>query len=430
MTKQPYAPPLLRHPIDATVRVPGSKSITNRALLLAALAEGVSHLRGCLDADDPRYFLQALRDLNVPVEVSSDRTSVTITGTGGRFPAEEADLFLGNAGTATRFLCAALTLGQGSYRIDGVARMRERPIQDLLDGLGALGADCTSELATGCPPVRIRATGLDGGVCRLAGNVSSQFLSAVLMVAPLARRDVVIELTSGLVSRPYIDMTIAMMRQFGVEVGEPRTGKFVVECGQRYSATEYDVEPDASSASYFMAAAALTGGRVVLPGLGAVSLQGDTRFADVIAQMGCEVDYRHEGLVIQGKAHMNGVDIDMNEISDTVMTLAAIAPFADSPTTIRNVAHIRVKETDRLAAISTELGRIGVRTEATGSSITVYPGPVRAAQIETYDDHRMAMSFAIAGIRAGGIEILNPGCVAKTFPTFFEVLEEAIASSR
>lgn len=430
MTTASYAPPVMAHPMDATVHVPGSKSITNRALLLAALAEGTTHLAGCLDADDPRYFVEALLKLGVPVEVSSDRSAIAITGTGGRFPATEADLFLGNAGTATRFLCAALTLGTGVYRIDGVPRMRERPIEDLLAGLRCLGATCASEMDTGCPPIRITANGLAGGACTLRGNVSSQYLSAILMVAPLARQDVEIQLSSQLVSRPYIDMTLAMMARFGVAVSEPAPGTFAIVSGQAYRGRPYAVEPDASSASYFMAAAAVTGGRVILPGLGEGSLQGDTRFAEVLRAMGCAVAGTPGGLVVQGGARLTGVNVDMNAISDTVMTLAAIAPFADSPTTIRNVAHIRAKETDRLEAVSTELGRLGIKTETTDSSITIYPGPVQPARIHTYDDHRMAMSFAVTGLRAPGIEILDPRCVGKTFPTFFDVLERAIADSR
>jgi 3-phosphoshikimate 1-carboxyvinyltransferase len=412
-----------RAPVDATVHVPGSKSITNRALLVAGLADGVSELHGALYSDDTRYMAAALNDLGITVESDEAGERFTVHGGGGTLPAPQADLFVGNSGTSMRFLVAALPLGQGSYRIDGIPRMRKRPIQPLLDALITLGAEVASEEGTGCPPIRVTGGGLAGGPVRMAGDQSSQYFSALLMAAPYARRDVEIEVIGDLVSKPYMPMTAAVMRAFGVhsELDTTTWRHFLVPAGQRYRARSYQIEPDASNASYFFAAAAVTGGRVRIEGLGTDSTQGDLRFVDVLEAMGADVTISSDAVEVTGPAdgQLRGVDLDLNAISDTAQTLAAIAPFASGPTTIRGVGHARLKETDRVAAVANELRKLGQSVEEFEDGLTITPAPVTPAEIETYDDHRMAMSFAIAGLRASGVRILDPGCVAKTFPDFF-----------
>lgn len=422
----------LDRPVDATVVVPGSKSITNRALLIAALADGHSELTGSLFSDDTRYMAAALNAVGIPVESDEDSCRFRIDGSNGAIPAASADLFVGNAGTAMRFLVAALTLGHGRYRIDGVPRMRQRPIGPLLDALRQLGAHAVSEAGTDCPPVLIEAAGLRGGVARIPGDLSSQFFSALLIAAPYAREGVEIAVIGDLVSKPYMTMTAAVMRDFGVgtEIDTDHWRTFRVPAGQRYQGRLYHVEPDASNASYFFAAAAVTGGRVRVDGLGAASTQGDLDFVRVLESMGARVTIADEFTEVSGPpgGRLHGVDLDLNAISDTAQTLAAIAPFADSPTTIRGVHHARLKETDRVAAVATELRRLGQQVEEFPDGLTITPGPIRPASIETYDDHRMAMSFAIAGLRSPGITILDPACVGKTFPGYFAELERLRSS--
>lgn len=413
----------LRRPPDAVVDVPGSKSITNRALLLAALADGRSQIENALYSDDTRYMAAALCGLGIDVAEEEDAARYVVLGGGGSFPARKADLFVGNAGTAARFLTATAALGHGVFRIDGVRRMRQRPIGDLLDALQQLGVDARSEEENGCPPIIVRANGLRGGVATIRADVSSQYVSAVLMVAPLSVEGVELHLEGELVSEPYIELTVRMMEQWGAVVGRPDPRTYRVPGGQKYVARTYSVEPDASSASYFLAAAAVTGGRVRVPGLGPHALQGDVAFAGVLEQMGCSVDVDENGVEVRGPDRLRGVDVDMNAVSDTVMTLAAIAPFADRPTRIRNVAHIRHKETDRIHALVTELRRLGVCAEERDDGLLIHPcDRLAPCTVQTYDDHRMAMSFAVAGLRAPGIRIADPDCVAKTFPDFFERL--------
>ncbi len=415
-------------PIDAVVHVPGSKSITNRALLAAALARGESELTGALHSDDTTYMAAALNALGIAVEVDEPGERFAVNGGDGSLPATEADLFVGNAGTAMRFLTAALPLGHGRYRIDGVPRMRKRPIAPLLDALRQLGADATSEEGTGCPPVIVRAHGLPGGRCAMTGDQSSQYFSALLLAAPYAVKGVEIDVLGDLVSKPYMPMTAAVMAAFGVEVELDQVDwrSFRVRPGQRYRGMRFRVEPDASNASYFFAAAAVTGGRVRVEGLGRDSTQGDLHFVDVLAAMGANVTIAREFVEVAGpeEGKLRGVDLDLNPISDTAQTLAAIAPFATGPTTIRGIAHARLKETDRVAAMATELRKLGQVVEERPDGLTIHPRPVVPASIATYDDHRMAMSFAIAGLRAPGIQIEHPECVAKTFPDFFARLDQ------
>jgi 3-phosphoshikimate 1-carboxyvinyltransferase len=413
--------------LDATVVVPGSKSITNRALLVAALADGESELRGALHSDDTLYMAGALNALGVPVESDEAGASFHVVGGGGTFPAAEAELFVGNSGTTMRFLTAALPLGHGRYRIDGVPRMRLRPIAPLIAALNDLGADARSELGTGCPPIVVQSDGLPGGQTQMAGDLSSQYFSALLLSAPYARNGVAVDVLGDLVSKPYLPMTSGVMVAFGVtaDLDTDTWSRLAVRPGQRYMGRVYQIEPDASNASYFFAAAAVTGGRVRVDGLGRNSTQGDLRFVEVLRAMGAEVAIGDDFTEVQGPPNgdLRGVDLDLGPISDTAQTLAAIAPFATGATTIRGVGHARLKETDRVAALVTELRRLGQEVEEFPDGLRITPRPIEATDIHTYDDHRMAMSFAVAALRAPGIRLLDPGCVAKTFPGFFDVLD-------
>jgi 3-phosphoshikimate 1-carboxyvinyltransferase len=416
----------LSRPPRTTVRVPGSKSITNRALILAALSHPAkgSELRGALQSEDTEVLIDALRALDIRVRTAWPDGVVHVRrGVFGRIiPAESTDLFVANSGTSMRFLTALVSLGQGRYRIDGVSRMRERPIEDLLAALRQLGVRASSEQQNGYPPVRIEANGLDGGRVQIRGDVSSQFLSALLMAAPLARSEITIDVDGPIVSAPYVAMTIAMMAKFGVDIDTDGKSYFRVPTRPWYDARSLDIEPDASAASYFFGAAAITRGEVTVVGLGSSSLQGDVRFVDVLEKMGCRVFRGPHAYTVAG-GPLRGVDIDMNQISDCVMTLAAVACFASSPTTIRNVAHIRHKETDRLQALATELRKIGPRVEESADGLTIIPAALHGATIDTYNDHRMAMSMALVGLTIPGIVIRNPACVGKTYPRFFEDLE-------
>jgi 3-phosphoshikimate 1-carboxyvinyltransferase len=417
----------LSRPPKVTIRVPGSKSITNRALVLAALAARHHScvLHNVLRSEDTEVMMACLRSLGFQIRGDGDTVTVSLCCSGecGTIPAKVADLFVGNSGTTMRFLTALVSLGHGRFRLDGVPRMRERPIGDLLDALRQLGVRAFSENNDGFPPVVVETSGLDGGVVRIKGQLSSQFLSGLLMAAPLARGDVTIEVDGPLVSEPYVAMTVAMMRHFGATVDATNKGCFFAPGGQTYRVQEYVIEPDASAASYFFAASAITGGSVTVADLGRDSLQGDVQFARVLEQMGCQVTPTQNHVTVVGGA-LRGVNADMNAISDTVMTLAAVACFAAGPTTIRNVAHIRHKETDRLRALATELGRVGAGIEELPDGLIIRPGPLHGATIETYNDHRIAMSLALLGLRTPGIRIRNPGCVAKTYPGFFEDLDK------
>lgn len=408
--------------IHATVRPPGSKSITNRALVCAALADGASTLAGALDSEDTRVMIDGLRRLGVEVESRDAGRTLVVRGAAGEIPALEADLFCANSGTTIRFLTALATLGHGSFRLDGIERMRARPIADLLDALNQLGAHAISETENGCPPVIVHANGLPGGSASVRGDISSQFLSALLMAAPAANSTVELRIDGQLVSQPYVRMTLAAMQAFGVDVETSLLfDRFTVRAPHRYAARNYAIEPDASAASYFWAAAAIAGGKVTVEGLSAASLQGDVDFVECLESMGCRVE-REENSITVGGGALHGIDVDMNAISDTVQTLAVVALFAESPTTIRNVAHIRHKETDRIAALVTELQKLGANVTERPDGLTIEPGTHRPAAIDTYNDHRMAMSFALAGLRIPGIRINNPTCVEKTYPAYFHDL--------
>jgi 3-phosphoshikimate 1-carboxyvinyltransferase len=427
----------ISHPLDATVRVPGSKSLTNRALLIAALANGTTRLTNALFSDDSRYFAEALQALGFDVSFNPAGHEITVTGLGGRIPAQHVELFIGNAGTAARFLSAFLTLGSGEYILDGDERMRERPIGDLVSALEKLGAQIEplfvhhSSVVT--PPVKITASGLPGGCTTVAGDISSQFLSALLMVAPYARNPVEITVSTELNSKPYVDMTLSVMSDFGVEILRDGYNRFTIHPIHYSPLTEFPIESDASAASYFFAAPAILGGSVCVQNISRNSKQGDIAFLDVLQQMGCTVTEADNSLLVTGavgrgspdpRPCLCGIDIDMRDIPDTAQTLAAIAPFATSPTRIRGIASARVKETDRVAATCAELTRLGVKVEEHPDGMTIYPcEKFEPATIQTYNDHRMAMAFSLIGLRVPGVTIENPICVSKTFPNFFEVLE-------
>ena len=410
------------HSLDATVRVPGSKSLTNRALLIASLAKGKTFLTNALFSDDSHYFAGALQTLGFDVQLDEVNGEMTVTGLGGNIPSSKAELFIGNAGTAARFLSAFLTLGHGEYILDGDSRMRERPIGDLITALSQLGAEL--ETTANCPPVKINASGLPGGKTRIAGNISSQFLSALLMVAPYAKSPVEIEVVTELNSKPYVDMTIAIMKDFGIEIERSGYTKFIVQPSCYSSAPSYAIESDASAASYFFAAPAICGGAVRVQNISRDSKQGDIAFLKVLEQMGCTIDEADHALWIAGCSSLAGVDVDMRDISDTAQTLAAVAPFAASITRIRGIASARVKETDRVHATCTELARLGVQVEEHEDGMTIHPcKSFKPATVQTYNDHRMAMAFSLIGLRVPGITIGNPSCVSKTFPNYFEVLD-------
>ncbi len=416
-------PPLAS--IDGEVTIPGSKSLSNRILLLAALSDGTTEITNLLRSDDIERMLEALQTLGVACELNADGTRCVVTGRNGPLSAAGAvSLFLGNAGTAMRPLTAALCLGQGEFTLEGVPRMYERPIGDLVDALRQCGADIDYLGTPGFPPLKIRGTGLKGGTVRIKGNISSQFLTALLMSAPLADGELRIEVDGELVSKPYIDITLAVMRQFGVHVDNADYQVLTVRQGQRYrSPGQIMVEGDASSASYFLAAAAIAGGTVRVHGVGTASVQGDVAFADVLASMGARVTWSDRWIeVTRDKLH--GIDVDLNHIPDAAMTIATTALFADGPTAIRNIYNWRVKETDRLYAMATELRKLGATVEEGDDYLIVQPlDQLQPAEIETYDDHRIAMCFSLAAFGNAPITILDPGCTAKTFPTYFQLFK-------
>ena len=410
------------HPLHAIVRLPGSKSLTNRALLIAALANGTTRITNALFSDDSLYFARALQTLGFDIRLDDTHREMRVVGLGGKIPSSKAELSIGNAGTAARFLSAFLTLGNGEFILDGDARMRERPIGDLVDALLQLGAEL--ETTGNCPPVKIKASGLQGGKAKIKGDVSSQFLSALLMVAPCAKQSVEIEVTTGLNSKPYVDMTLSVMKDFGMEIGCEEHGKFVIHPASYLSLPAYAIESDASAASYFFAAPAVCGGSLRVENISRHSRQGDMAFLDVLKQTGCHIAEGENYIEVAGPSELQGVDIDMRDIPDTAQTLAAIAPFASSPTRIRGIASARLKETDRVHAACIELARLGVGIEEHDDGMTIFPcSHLSPASVQTYNDHRMAMAFSLIGLRANGVIIENPACVSKTFPNYFEVLE-------
>ncbi|MEL0629387.1 3-phosphoshikimate 1-carboxyvinyltransferase [Psychromonas aquatilis] len=422
---------LLLNPIkkvDGEINLPGSKSLSNRALLLAALAKGTTTLTNLLDSDDIRHMLNALKKLGVNYTLSADKKQCVVEGLGRAFDTQalgELELFLGNAGTAMRPLCAALCLGQGEYTLTGEPRMFERPIGSLVDSLKQAGADVTYLKDENYPPLKIKGTGLTGGDISIDGSVSSQFLTAFLMSAPMASEDTTINIVGELVSKPYIKITLQIMQDFGVEVdnvnGEYQC--FMIKGGQTYQAAgNYLVEGDASSASYFLAAAAIGGGSIKVTGIGKKSVQGDIQFADALEAMGANIEWGDD-YIKASKGQLKAIDMDMNHIPDAAMTIAVAALFAEGTTKITNVYNWRVKETDRLYAMATELRKVGAEVIEGHDFIEVTPpAQLKHAEIDTYDDHRMAMCFSLVALSDTPVTINDPKCTSKTFPDYFEKL--------
>jgi 3-phosphoshikimate 1-carboxyvinyltransferase len=418
----------LAGPLDAEVAVPGSKSLTNRALVCAALAEGTSTITGALVADDSAAMATALAALGAGIAPDpGDPTRLTVAGTGGRLRPGPVALDMRQSGTAARFLAPVVALGAGAYLLDGSEQLRARPMGPVLAGVEALGARVVPGGEPGHLPVTIDAPGgLAGGDVAVPGDTSSQFLSGLLLAAPYAAAGARLRLTTALVSRPFVELTVDVMDAFGVEVAVEAGGDAFVVPPDRYRATAYAIEPDASAAAYFLAAAALVGGRVTVAGLGAGSRQGDARFADLLAAMGASVERTVAATTVTGTGRLAGLGtVDLADMPDMTPTLAVLAAFADGPTRITGVGFVRGHETDRIAAVVAELGRLGVRAEAEADGLAVDPPPggPGPGRVATYDDHRMAMSFALAGLRVPGITIAGPGCVAKTFPGFWDALD-------
>jgi 3-phosphoshikimate 1-carboxyvinyltransferase len=414
--------------VSGTVKLPGSKSISNRVLLLAALASGETRLHDLLDSDDTRVMLDALRTLGIALK--RDGGATVVTGAGGAFPVKAAELFLGNAGTAFRPLTAALALCGGEYRLSGAARMHERPIGDLVDALRGMGAGIDYLGEAGYPPLHIKPASINAGKVSVRGDVSSQFLSALLMALPLTGRQTTIAVEGELISKPYVEITLNTMRRFGVEVTRDGWAAFTIPAGAQYRGPgEFWVEGDASSASYFLAAGAIGGGPVRVEGVGRASIQGDVRFAEALEQMGARIAMGENWIEASAppgdktKKKLRAIDADFNHIPDAAMTIAVAALFADGPCTLRNIGSWRVKETDRIAAMATELRKLGATVEEGKDWLRVTPPAVlRPAAIDTYDDHRMAMCFSLAALGGVTVRINDPQCVNKTFPEYFEVL--------
>ncbi|SFM90083.1 3-phosphoshikimate 1-carboxyvinyltransferase [Izhakiella capsodis] len=407
--------------IDGTVNLPGSKSVSNRALLLAAMASGTTRLTNLLDSDDVRHMLNALTTLGVSYHLSDDRRTCEVIGVNGPLHSTSAQrLFLGNAGTAMRPLAAALCLGENDVVLTGEPRMKERPIGHLVDALRQGGAQIDYLEQQNYPPLRLRG-GFSGGSVEVDGSVSSQFLTAMLMTAPLAEKDTTIRIKGELVSKPYIDITLHLMKAFAIEVENDHYRSFRIKGRQHYqSPGQYLVEGDASSASYFLAAAAIKGGTVKVTGIGKTSVQGDVLFADVLEKMGATIEWADDYIACT-RGELKAIDMDMNHIPDAAMTIATVALFADGTTTMRNIYNWRVKETDRLTAMATELRKVGAGVEEGEDYIRIIPpATLTAAEIGTYNDHRMAMCFSLVALSDTPVTILDPGCTAKTFPDYFE----------
>jgi 3-phosphoshikimate 1-carboxyvinyltransferase len=414
----------LQRPPDVTISVPGSKSLTNRALVTGALAVGVSNISGALFADDTEAMVDCLRVLGIGLDVDRSRERLTVDGCAGRLPSGPATLDARLSGTTARFLAPMLALGRGRYVLDAQGPFRARPMGTVLEAVASLGVEVEPLGRPGHLPAALTAGRLElpAGI-EIAGDVSSQFLSGLLLTSPCLPGGLEITLSTPLVSGPYVELTLDVMSAFGADVDRPDEQTFRVRPGG-YVATDYAVEPDASAASYFLAAAAITGGRVRVQGLGTAARQGDAAFADVLARMGAEVTRDADGVEVVGTGRLRGVEVDLGDLSDTAQTLAAVAVFADGPTRVTGIGFIRRKETDRIGAVVGELRRCGIEAVEEPDGFVVHPGRPRPATVRTYDDHRMAMSFALLGLVADGMRIEDPGCVAKTFPGYFDVLEQ------
>ena len=425
---EPLFIPLCPRPVHGSIRPPGSKSITNRAMVCASLARGTSLLSGVLDSQDTRVMAEGLAALGISIVPDWQGKTIRVGGCGGTIPAGHASIDCAASGTTIRFLSAVCALGHGTFRLDGTPRMRQRPIGDLLESLRSLGVDASAESPGDCPPVVVRSQGLAGGNTTIRGNTSSQFASGLAMIAPCTPLGMRLDFEGRLVSTPYLEITRQVMASFGAHCDSTLASRWQI-APTGYAAADYAIEPDASAASYFFAAAAITGGSVRVEGLSRKSMQGDIGFCDVLEKMGCAVQWNNDAtsqsITVSGRAQ-RGIDIDMNAISDTVPTLAVVALFADGPTTIRNVAHIRDKETDRIRDLACELRKLGADVSEHADGLTIrpllQPRTLQAVTLATYDDHRMAMSLSLAGLRVPGVGILDPACVGKTFPDYWQQL--------
>ena len=403
--------------LQTTVTVPGSKSYTNRALLIAGLADGECRLEKPLVSDDTKYMIRALKAFGIPVQ--EEKEAFLISGKGGKLSASNKDIFIGNAGTTMRFLTTFSALAPGKTRLDGDERMRERPLAGLLDCLTQMGVKAVSANGNGCPPIDIEGGEVPGGEVQLAGDKSSQYLTSILLSAPYFKNDTCIHIQGDLTSKSYADITLDIMKTFGVHVDNESYQHFKVKAGDRYKAQTYRVESDWSSASYFLAAGAVTGGEVTLTDINPHSVQGDAQFTSVLEKMGCLVEKKSHSLHIKGNP-LRGISINMNNMPDAVQTLAVTALFAEGETVIQGIGNLRIKETDRISALANELSRLGAEVETGEDFLIIRPGDYKGAEIETYNDHRMAMSFAVAGLKIPGTRIKNPKCVEKSFPDFFK----------
>jgi 3-phosphoshikimate 1-carboxyvinyltransferase len=407
-------------PVQATLTLPGSKSYTHRALMAAALAGGTSVLTNALAAEDTELTAAALARLGAGINWQG--TTIRVTGRGGRWLPAQLPIYLGNSGTSMRFLTALAALGEGEYLLTGTDRLCQRPLGELLEALGQAGVQAVSERGDGCPPVRVTG-GLTGGKAQLSGGTSSQYLSALLFIGPLAPTGLKIEITGELVSRPYVDLTLEVLGNFGISYYREGYRYFELPGGQCYLPRDYVIEADASSASYFWAAAAITGGRVTITNLSLESSQGDAAFPEVLGRMGCAVESTPAGLTVRG-GPLQGITVDMATMPDLVPTLAVLAAFATGDTVITGVAHLRHKESDRLAAVATELGKLNIEARETPDGLVIRGGTPKGAVIHTYNDHRIAMSFAVAGLKIPGVAIEDPECVAKSFPDFWQFFKQ------
>lgn len=403
-----------------TIQVPGSKSYTHRILIAAALSNGICRVNNPLRSQDTLLTLSALQQLGIQADDQAKR--MVLHGNGGRFLPVDAPIDFQNSGTSMRLFGALVALGRGSYTLTGTQRMRERPMQALLDSLTQVGIPAHASAGNGCPPIIIKGGHHLGGRTTIDCSISSQYLSALLLIAPCLENGLAIDVTHGPVSKPYIDMTVDIMHAFGIALTQEGHTRFKVPGGQVYKAGDYTVESDGSNASYFWAAAAITGSRIKVKGVTAASRQGDVGLVTILEQMGCKVDHDPDGIAVTGGA-LKAVHVDMGHMPDVVPTLAVVAAFAQGTSVIRNVAHLRAKECDRLMAVSTELAKMGIDTETASDSLSITGGKPHAAEIETYDDHRIAMCFAVAGLRVPGVKIIDPDCVAKSFPNYWEVFD-------
>ena len=417
--------------VDADVKVLGSKSYTNRYIAIASLSGEDTLIENALLSDDTLYFARAIEQFgHVRAQIDEVNEQIHITPTGEPMRAPKDEIYVGAAGTPLRFLISMAGHAAGTTTVTGTKRMQERPMGSLLDALPALGVDAVAVHANGSPPIRVTGGSFRGGSTRISGAVSSQFTSSLLINSVLARTDVEITVSDDLISKPYVAMTVAALAEMGVQVEQEGYTRFVVRSGQKFRGGSVVVEPDASGMSYFLGAAAILGGRVTIPAIGAGSRQGDVGLVDVLVRMGCSSEVTADSITIKGASRLHGVDVDMESMPDVVPTLAVVAAFAEGTTRITNIASLRIKECDRIAAVATELQRMGVDVVEHPDALTITGGTPTGAAIRTYDDHRMAMSFAIAGLRTAGVTIEDPGCVAKSFPTFWQTLDTLFPDRR